>query len=188
MSLRQAFQIFMSYFAVEREKIAAQKAEEIAKFENLDIFLEAEEHCQPGEVMYCTVHGFRSLDFERCHLNQFVVTNKGVGFSKARNLPYIYLPVTKCEPPQLIVECPCIQATTVGYATAVRLPYAIAGKVDDYPQGTLIVCITEDSKNYAAFGYANAVPLPYSSDSVYVQKIDMLDTEYAAMLDNVPRF
>ncbi len=187
MSLRQAFQIFMSYFAVEREKIAAQKAEEIAKFENLDIFLEAEEHCQPGEVMYCTVHGFRSLDFERCHLNQFVVTNKGIGFSKARNLPYIYLPVTKCEPPQLIVECPCIQATAAGYATAIRLPYAIIGKIDEYPEGTMIVCITEDSEASVDSGYANAVPLPFDRDSVYIEKLNMLDTDYAAMLVNFPR-
>ena len=188
MNLHQAFQIFMSYFALEREKIAAQKVEEIARFENLDIFLEAEENCQPGEVMYCTVHGFRGLNSECRHLNQFVVANRGVGFSKARNLPYIYLPVTECELPQLIVECPCVQASNAGYATAVRLPITFAGKIDEYPEGTLIVLFTEDSKESAAFGYANAVPLPHSPDSVYVQKIDMLDTEYAAMLDNVPRF
>ncbi len=188
MNLHQAFQIFMSYFAVEREKIAAQKVEEIARFENLDIFLEAEENCQPGEVMYCTVHGFRSLNSECRHLNQFVVANRGVGFSKARNLPYIYLPVTECELPQLIVECPCVQATIAGYAQAIKLPIAIAGKTDEYPEGTMVVCITKDNKESANSGYANADPLPYSPDSVYVHKIDMLDTEYAAMLVDFPRF
>lgn len=188
MNLHQAFQIFMSYFAVEREKIAAQKVEEIARFENLDIFLEAEENCKPGEVMYCTVHGFRSLNSECRHLNQFVVTNKGAGFSRARNLPYIYLPATECELPQLIVECPCVQATTAGYAIAVKLPIVVASRIDEYPEGTMIVCITEDSEASVDSGYANAVPLPYSRNSVYIQKIDMLDTEYAAMLVDFQRF
>lgn len=95
---------------------------------------------------------------------------------------------TLCEPSQLIVESPCIQATAAGYATAVRLPIAVAGKIDEYPEGTMIVRITEDSEASVDSGYANAVPLPYSRESVYIQKIDMLDTEYAAMLDNEPRF
>ena len=95
---------------------------------------------------------------------------------------------TLCEPSQLIVECPCVQAITAGYAQAVSLPIVVAGKIDEYPEGTLIVRITGDNQESAAFGYANAVPLPYSLDSVYIQKIDMLDTEYAAMLVDCPRF
>lgn len=188
MNLHQAFQIFMSYFAVEREKIAVQKVEEICKSENLDIFSGVEENCQPGEVYYSTLHGFRTLDSERRHLNQFVVTNKGVGFSRARNLPYIYLPATECESSQLIVECPCIQVTAAGYGQAVKLPYAIASKIDEYPEGALVICITKNNEELSALGYANAVPLPYSPDSMYVQKIDMLDTEYAAVLVNFQRF
>jgi hypothetical protein len=66
MNLHQAFDIFMSYFAVEQQTIAAQKIEEIAKSGNLDIFLDAEEDCNPGEVHYCTVHGFRSINSTRC--------------------------------------------------------------------------------------------------------------------------
>jgi len=54
-----------------------------------------------------------------------------------------------------------------GYAQAVRLPYAIAGKIDEYPEGTMIVCITEDSEASADSGYANAVPLPYSQNTSY---------------------
>ena len=100
---------------------------------------------------------------------------------------YIYLR-TLCEPPQLIVESPCVQATTAGYATAILLPIAFASVGDEYPVGTLIVSITEDNKESTSFGYANAVLLPYSPNSVYIQKIDMLDTEYAAMLVDEPRF
>ena len=50
MNLHQAFQVFLSYFAVEQQAIAARKIEQIAKSENLDTFLEAEEDCKPGEV------------------------------------------------------------------------------------------------------------------------------------------
>jgi hypothetical protein len=68
------------------------------------------------------------------------------------------------------------------------LPYAIAGKIDEYPEGALVVCITEDSQEAANIGYINAVPLPYRKDYVYIQHIDMFDTEYAAMLVDFPRF
>ncbi len=94
---------------------------------------------------------------------------------------------TLCEPTGLIVESPSIDAMGYGYATALSLPYTIAGIGHDYPKGTLVVCVSLDNERAAA-RYANAIPLPYSPESVYIQKIDMLDTEYAAMLDNVPRF
>ena len=103
MNLHQAFDIFMSYLAVEQQAIAAQKIEEIARSENLDIFLDAEEDCKPGEVHYCTVHGFRSINSTRCELNQFVVNKKGKGFSKGRDLPYLYRRGTTWFPPQLTV-------------------------------------------------------------------------------------
>ncbi len=195
MSLNLAFQTFLSYLDIEREKVATHRLEQVAKSEKLDDFLTVE-NLEPGLIEYFTTHGFRILCrdcFQHCPLgnrpeiNEFVVAKKGNGFAKARSLPYIYLQ-TKCEPPQLIVECPCVQASNAGYAQAMKLPCAIAGKIDEYPEGTMVVCITEDSKDSAAFGYANAVPLPYSQDSVCIQKIDMLDTEYAAMLVNEPRF
>ena len=171
------------------------RLEQIAKSEKLDDFL-AIENLEPGIIKYSTTYGFRILCrdcFQHCplgnrpQLNEFVVAKKGNGFAKARNLPYIYLQ-TLCEPSQLIVESPSADAIGYGYAQAIRLPYRIANKIDEYPEGTMIVCVTKDNEKSAAFGYANAVPLPYSPESVYVQKIDMLDTEYAAMLDNVPRF
>ena len=202
MNLHQAFDVFMSYFAVERHAIAAQIIEEIAKSENLDIFLEAQEVCKPGEVYYCTVHGFRSMDDTCLELNQFVVTKRGLGFSKGRDLPYIYRRGTTWVPPQLIVLYPSEEASIAGYAAAIKLPYTIAGIGHDYPEGTLVVCLTLENEQVAE-GYANAIRLPvdyrrvYVEDlammpnndllpldngDIYIEHIDMLDTEYAAML------
>ena len=208
MNLHQAFQVFLSYFAVEQQTIAAQKIEEIAKSENLDIFLDAEEDCKPGEVYYCTVHGFRSMDDTRCELNQFVVNKKGLGFLKGRDLPYIYRRGTTWFPPQLIVLYPSEEASIAGYAVAIKLPYTFAGLGHDYPQGTLVVYLTMENEEVAT-GYANAIRLPvdyrrvYVEDlammpdnnllpldngDIYIEHIDMLDTEYAAMLVDSPRF
>jgi len=210
MNLHQAFDIFMSYFAVEQQAIAAQKIEQIAKSENLDIFLEAEENCKPGEVYYCTVHGFRSVDSTRCELNQFVVTKtkKGKGFSKGRDLPYIYRRGTTWFPPELIVLSPSESASIAGYAAAIRLPCNVAGVGHDYPQGTLVVSLTMENEE-VVIGYANALRLPvdyrrvYVEDlamipnndllpgdngDIYIEHIDMLDTEYAAMLDHTRFF
>ncbi len=186
MNLHLAFQTFFSYLDIGREKAVTRRLEQLAKTENLDKFLAAEK-AELGLIEYSTTHGFRVLCPDCPQGNQLVITKKGNGFAKAKNLPYIYLR-TLCEPPQLIVESPSAEAMGYGYAQAVRLPYAIASEIDEYPEGTTIVCITDDNQKSAAFGYANAVPLPYSPESVYIQKIDMLDTEYAAMLDNVPRF
>ena len=187
MNLHQAFDVFMSYFAVERQAIAAQKIEEIAKSENLDIFLEAEEDCEPGEVYYCTVHGFRSMDDTCLELNQFVVTKRGLGFSKGRDLPYIYRRGSTWFPPQLIVLYPSEEASIAGYAVAIKLPYTIAGLGHDYPQGTLVVCLTLENEEVAT-SYANAIRLPVDNGDKYIEHIDMLDTEYAAMLVDSPRF
>ncbi len=185
MNLHQAFQIFLSHLKKEQEKAANRKLEQVANAENLDDFL-AVESSEPGTIEYSTNHGCRFLCPECPQLNEFVITKKGNGFAKARNLPYIYLQ-TKCEPTGLIVESPSIDAIGYGYATAMKLPYTIAGIGHDYPEGTLVVCVSLDNERAAAC-YANAIPLPYSPDSVYIQKIDMLDTEYAAMLDNVSSF
>ena len=208
MNLHQAFNIFMSYFAVEQQAIAAQKIEEIAKSENIDIFLDAEEDCKPGEVYYCTVHGFRSTDSTRSELNQFVVNKKGKGFSKGRDLPYIYRRGTTWFPPQLIVQNPSEEARIAGYAVAIKLPYTVAGLDHDYPPGTLVVCLMMENEGVAT-GYANAIRLPvdyrrvYVEDlemipdnnllpldngDIYIEHIDMLDTEYAAMLMDFSRF
>ncbi len=185
MNLHQAFQTFLLHLDLEREKAATHRLEQLAKAENLDNLL-AVENLELGITEYSTTHGFRILCRDRPELNKFVVAKKGNGFAKARNLPYIYL--QKCEPPQLIVESPSADAIRYGYATAVRLPYRIASKIDEYPEGTMLVCIIDDNQKSAAFCYANALPLPYSPDSVYVQKIDMLDTDYATMLVGFPRF
>lgn len=115
------------------------------------------------------------------------MAKKGNGFSIAKNLPYIYLPISKCEPCQLIVESPNESAFAAGYAQAIRLPYAIAGKGNDYSEGTIVVCVTVDNER-AAVNYANAIPLPYERNSIYMHDLGMLDTEYAAMLEDDLRF
>lgn len=102
-----------------------------------------------GNSDFETVHGLRSLNKDCPERNQFLVTGTGDGFARSKNLPYIYLPATKCESSQLIVENPCAEAVVAGYAQAER--------IDE--QG-----------------------------SVYIERIDMLDTEYAAMLIDFPRF
>lgn len=186
MNLHLAFQTFLTYLDFKREKIAAHRLKEIAKSEKLDNFLGIED-LSAGGIDYFTTHGFRTLNCNRQDRNQFVVAKKGNGFSVAKNLPYIYLPISKCEPPQLIVESPSESASAVGYAKAVRLPYAV-DRINDYPQGATIVCIAEDNEEAGTFGYVNVVPLPFECDSVYVEDLGMLDTQYAAMLDDVLRF
>ena len=114
------------------------------------------------------------------------MAKKGNGFFIAKNLPYIYLPISKYEPCQLIVESPSESATAAGYTKAVRLPYAV-DRINDYPQGATIVCIAEDNEEAGTFGYASAVSLPFNCDSIYIEDLRMLDTEYAAMLEDVPR-
>lgn len=161
MNLHLAFQTFLSYLDIEQEKIAACRLEQIAKSENLDNFL-ATENAEPGIIEYSTTHGLRVLCPDCPEVNQFVIVKKGNRFVKAKNLPYIYLR-TKCEPPQIIVESPSTDAIGYGYAQAVRLPYRIASKIDEYPEGTMIVCITDDNQKSAAFCYANALPLPLGS-------------------------
>ena len=148
------------------------------------------------------------MDRARCELNQFVVTKKGLGFLKGQDLPYIYCRGTTWFPHHLIVHTPSEEARIAGYAAAIRLPYTIAGIGHDYPQGTLVVCLTLENEKVAT-GYANAIRLPvdyrrvYVEDlaimpnndllpldqsDIYIEHIDMLDTEYAAMLVDFPRF
>ena len=111
-------------------------------------------------------------------------------------------------PPQLIVQTPSEEASNAGYAVAIKLPYTVAGLGHDYPQGTLVVCLMMENEEVAT-GYANAIRLPvdyirvYVEDlammpdnnllpldngDIYIEHIDMLDTEYAAMSVDSPRF
>ena len=97
MNLHLAFQTFLTYLDFKREKIAAHRLKEIAKAENLDKFWGIED-LSAGGIDYFTTHGFRTLNWYCPDRNQFVVAKKGNGFSIAKNLPYIYLPISKCEP------------------------------------------------------------------------------------------
>lgn len=159
--------------------------------ENLDKFLQIDSEYE-GALDYQTAHGLRSVNSKRPEHNQFLVTKKGDGFARSRNLPYLYFPAKEGYPSQLIVEDVCAEASEAGYIRAIQLPYFIRGEerlysTDDEPEGTLIVYLTTENELIAT-GYANAVLLPVDRNSIYIEKIDMLDTEYAAMLLDDPRF
>ena len=159
--------------------------------ENLDEFIQIDSEYE-GALDYQTFHGLRSLNSKRPERNQFLVTRKGDGFARPKDLPYVYFPAKEGYPtPELRVEIVCAEASLAGYVPAIRLPYSITGEKcfspEDYPEGTLVVHLTTENEQIAT-GYANAVLLPLDRNSVYIEKIDMLDTEYAAMLEDVSRF
>lgn len=159
--------------------------------ENLDKFLQIDSEYE-GALDYQTTHGLRSVNSKRPEHNQFLVTKKGDGFARPKDLPYVYFPAKEGYPPQLIVQHVCAEASEAGYVRAIQLPYFIRGEerlypTGDYPEGTLVVYLTTENELIAS-GYANAVLLPLDRNSIYIEKIDMLDTEYAAMLVDSQRF
>ena len=143
-----------------------------------------------GTLNYATVHGLRTVS-DRPEHNQFLITGIGGGFARPKNLPYLYFPAKEDYPSQLIVVSVCAEANLAGYIAAIQLPCFITGEerfypTGDYPEGTLVVHLTTENEMIAS-GYANAVLLPLDRNSIYIEKIDMLDTEYAAMLVDSPR-
>lgn len=153
--------------------------------ENLDEFSHIERQHE-RTLDYSTVHGLRTLS-DRPERNQFLITGNGDGFARPRNLPYLYFPAKESYPPELMVVCPCVEATKAGFEEAIKLPLLIISEEypypeDNYPIGTLVVYLTTENERIAT-GYANAVPLPFDRDNVYIEKLDMLDTEYAALVD-----
>jgi hypothetical protein len=157
--------------------------------ENLDKFIQIDSQYE-GALDYQTFHGLRSVNSKRPEHNQFLITKKGNGFARPKNLPYLYFPAKEDYPSQLIVGSICAEANLAGYIAAIQLPYFITGEerfYDDYPEGTLVVNLTTENEHIAT-GYANAVSLPLNQNSIYIEKIDMLDTEYATMLEDVPKF
>lgn len=158
--------------------------------ENLDEFLQFEQQYE-GTLDYATVYGLRTVS-DRPEHNQFLITGKGGGFARPKNLPYLYFPAKENYPSQLVVVSVCAEANLAGYIEAIQLPCFITGEErfypeDDYPEGTLVVHLTTENEQIAT-GYANAVSLPLDQNSIYIEKLDMLDTEYAAMLEDVPKF
>ncbi len=158
--------------------------------ENLDEFLQIDSQYE-GALDYATVHGLRTVS-DRPEHNQFLITGKGGGFARPLNLPYLYFPAREDYPSQLVVVSVCAEANLAGYIEAIQLPCFITGEErfypeDDYPEGTLVVHLTTENEQIAT-GYANVVLLPLYRNSIYIEKIDMLDTDYAAMLEDVSRF
>ncbi len=157
--------------------------------ENLDEFIQIDSQYK-GALDYQTFHGLRSVNSKRPERNQFLITKKGNGFARPKDLPYLYFPAKEDYPSQLIVGSVCAEANLAGYIAAIQLPYFITGEerfYDDYPEETLIVNLTTENEHIAT-GYGNAVSLPLNRNSIYIEKIDMLDTEYAAMLVDSPNF
>lgn len=156
-----------------------------AMSENLDEFLQID--CEyEGALDYQTFHGLRSLDSDRPEHNQFLVTKKGNGFARPKDLPYLYFPAKGDYPSQLVIQCVCAEARCAGYAPSLQLPYFITGEErfypeDDYPIGTLVVHLTTENEPFAS-GYANAVPLPLDRNSIYIENLNIIDTDYAAKL------
>lgn len=160
---------------------------EIAIAEKLDEFVEMES-CNESRAEYNTVHGWRMLSSDRPGLNEFFVFKKGDGFAKALAMPYIRFTDGVSKTPQLIVQSIVSDAAIVGYAAAVSLPYYITGTSDGYPTGTLVVRINETNSEAIGEGYANAVPMPISKSDIYIENMQMLDTEYADSLVDFPKF
>lgn len=90
--------------------------------------------------------------------------------------------------PQLVVQSIVSDAAIVGYAAAISLPYYVTGTSDGYPMGTLVVRIDETNTEAIGEGYANALPRVVSRSDIYVEDLQILDTEYAASLVDVSRF
>lgn len=163
---------------------------EIAIAEKLDKFVEFVEsyHDVKSQVEYITVHGWRVLSSDRPGLNQFYVFNRGDGFVKALEMPYIRFIDGVSNTPQLVVQAIVSESAIVGYAAAVALPYYIAGTSEGYPTGALVVRIDQTNSEAIGEGYANALPRVVSRSDVYIEDLQILDTDYAASLVDVPRF
>ncbi len=164
--------------------------------ENLDEFVQLES-CRPGIIEYATVHGCRILSSDLPELNLFVVLKKGDIFAQAHLLPYAYSRATRFRNSKLVVTCiPTDTAAEAGYARAIALPYIRVDLDIFYPTGTLVVCVREDNAEATGAGYANAVTLSCKGVSsiqrdcseVYIEDLQMLDTDYADSLVDFPRF
>ncbi len=164
---------------------------EIAFAERLDEFVELESY-RPEVIEYSTVHGCRVVSRLRPELNLFVVLKKGEGFARAVPLPYVRSYNSFLGIPQLIVveyNRSDASVKTTGWAGAIDLPYVIAWDTGVYPDGTLVVSINANNHEAMSAGYANALPWVASEQGdIYVEKLDLLDTEYVASLVDFPRF
>ncbi len=87
--------------------------------ENLDKFLQIDSEYE-GALDYQTTHGLRSVKSERPEHNQFLVTKKGDGFARPKDLPYVYFPAKEGYPSQLIVQHVCAEASEAGYVRGYR--------------------------------------------------------------------
>ena len=161
--------------------------------EKIDEFMEIAD-CNDRKVYYYTGHGERTLSFAHPELNEFYIFKTGDGFAKALGVP-CDLDKTN-QIPQLIVEYVVPDAEEAGYAKAVKLPYYIADNFSAESAGALVVSIIDNNWEAMDAGYRNAVSLSREGVScfdrdlskVYIEDMQILDTEYAASLVNLPKF
>jgi CheY-like chemotaxis protein len=126
---------------------------------------------------------------------------RAAGFEEAEPLPYYFASESDQYPPSTLVvrvsysnrearaagyddAVPLIpeEMANAEYAKSKPLPYYVASESSQYPPSTLVVRVSYSNYEARAAGYDDAVPLIFRSNNVRV--LDMLDTEYAAMLQN----
>lgn len=111
-------------------------------------------------------------------------------------MPYVRSLDSNNRVGQLIVERIVCDAAAAGYAKAIDLPYYTAGSLDASPAGTLVVSINAHNCEAESAGYSNAIMASPDCDrgsqsdrfEVYIEDMQMLDTDYAASLVDFPRF
>lgn len=113
------------------------------------------------------------------------------GYARAVPLPYKYLPNPESTFPWLARDLTHIPTAMYSvYSKSVELPdmaYSACCFTICLPN-SLEVCINGHNEEATSAGYANAVPLPISRSNIYVDDLNMLDTDYAASLVDFPRF
>lgn len=190
MDFQSRFTHFLSHLFQGQKSLV-----EIAIAEGLDEFVELETS-EGGTVKYSTVHGCRTLSSDRPELSSFVVLTKGFGYAKAVPLPYNrYLPNCEFNDHRLVRDLsPIPTAIYAAYGKAAQLPDEVYLKFHSTCcfniclPNSLKVSINSQNEEATSAGYANAVPIPISKNDIYIEDLQMLDTEYAASLVDFPRF
>lgn len=121
---------------------------------------------------------------------------KTAGYAKAIPLPYSrYLPDLESKHPRKLRDFSSIpSAIYAAYGKATQLPDEACLRFHSVCYFTICVpnsldvCINSQNEEAISVGYANAVPVPISKSDVYIEDMQMLDTDYADSLVDVSRF
>lgn len=121
---------------------------------------------------------------------------KTAGYARAVPLPYDrYLPDSEFNQPRLTGDLNHIPpAMYAAYGKAIESPDEVYLRFHSTCcfticiPNSLEVYINSQNEEATSAGYANAVPLPISISNIYIEDLQMLDTDYAASLVDFPRF